>query len=61
MEIHIPLLCEDKNANYYFLHLSVAMVEVDPVKIKNIGEIMQIAGRLIGDSKTKPGSAYIKG
>ncbi|MFH1074212.1 MAG: Ig-like domain-containing protein [Candidatus Firestonebacteria bacterium] len=61
MEIHIPLLCEDKNANYYLLHLSVAMVEVDPAKVKSIGEIMQIAGRLIGEAKTKPGSAFVKG
>ncbi|OGF50903.1 MAG: hypothetical protein A2231_01000 [Candidatus Firestonebacteria bacterium RIFOXYA2_FULL_40_8] len=61
MEIHIPLLCEDKNANYFLLHVSVAMVEVDPAKIKNLGEIMQIAGRLMGEAKTKPGSALVKG
>ena len=61
MEIHIPLLCEDKNANYYLLHLSVALVDVDPAKTKSIGEIMQIAGRLLVDAKTKPGSAYAKG
>ena len=61
MEIHIPLLCQDKNANYYLLHLTVAMIEVDPAKVKSIGEIMQIAGQLVSDAKTKPGSALLKG
>jgi len=61
VEILIPLLCEDKSASYYLLHLSVALVEVDPAVTKNIGEIMQTAGRLVGVSKSKPGSAYSKG
>ena len=61
MEIHIPLICQDKNANYYLLHLTVALVEVDPAKVKSLGEIMQIAGQLVSDAKTKPGSALLKG
>lgn len=59
MEIHIPILCEDKNTNYYLLHLSISIVNCPIGKMKNLGEIMQKGGKLINDVKSKPGSAYL--
>ncbi|MFH1825643.1 MAG: diguanylate cyclase [Candidatus Firestonebacteria bacterium] len=59
MEIHIPILCEDKNTNYYLLHLSLGIVLCQIGKIKNLGEIMQKGGKLINEVKSKPGSDYL--
>jgi len=61
MEIHIPLICRDKNASYYLLHTSVALVFADLVGVKTLGEIMQIAGALNSEAKTRSGSTLLKG
>jgi diguanylate cyclase (GGDEF)-like protein len=59
MEIHIPILCEDKVANYHLLHLSIGIVNCKIGGMKNLGEVMQRGGRLIRDAKLRPGSAYL--
>ncbi|MFH1825642.1 MAG: Ig-like domain-containing protein [Candidatus Firestonebacteria bacterium] len=65
MKIHIPNLCEDKKikfsitTNYYLLDLSIGIVTCNPPETKSLEEIMQKAGKLIKEVKSKPGSACL--